>query len=271
MVHEQHQAIFKAGSRTYYHSSRFFPKEIRDEVFILYGFVRVADNFVDALPQNPEGFYEFCRLYRRAAAGHPADDPIIDSFAALQQRKQFDPQWTEAFLLSMEMDLHTSQYETLDETLKYIYGSAETIGLYMAAVMELPQQARQYAALLGRAMQYINFIRDIDEDNRLRRRYLPLEGTELPDLDERTARRYPEEFCRYIRREIRRYYQWQQQAEIGYSFIPKSCRIPIQTASDMYKWTADTIYRQPLTVFSKKIKPSKPRVISRFLSNFLRG
>ena len=69
--------VFKAGSTTYFHSSLFFPPAMRNEVFILYGFVRVADNLVDAIPQDAVGFARFVARYRAALVGTPAEEPII--------------------------------------------------------------------------------------------------------------------------------------------------------------------------------------------------
>ncbi len=272
MAHKQHELIFRAGSRTYYNSSRFFPREVREDVFVLYGFVRVADNFVDSRPRNESGFHEFCRLYREASEqGTASGDLVIDSFAELEKRKKFDPEWTRAFLHSMEMDLTKQVYSTLDETLEYIYGSAEVIGLFMASIMDLPQEAYHSASMLGRAMQYINFIRDIDEDAGLGRQYIPLTGTNLPDLKRHTAEKHPEAFRSFIRGEISRYRSWQEEAQQGYSYIPGRYRIPVKTAADMYRWTAAQIEREPMTVFQKKVKPGKPRIILQGIRNFLGG
>lgn len=116
-----HYSTFKQGSTTYFNSSLFFPPALRRDVFVLYGFVRVADNYVDNVPQYSEGFYKFKQSYQRAWKGSPVGDPIIDTFVDLARAKGFDPAWTEAFLHSM---------------------------------------------------QYINFIRDIEEDRILGRRYL---------------------------------------------------------------------------------------------------
>jgi phytoene synthase len=73
----------------------------------------------------------------------------------------------------MQMDIDKREYKTLDDTLEYIYGSAEVIGLFMAQIMGLPEEAHDFAKMQGRAMQFINFIRDIDEDITLGRRYFP--------------------------------------------------------------------------------------------------
>lgn len=262
--------VFRNGSRTYFYSSVFFPPAIRKDVYALYAFVRVADDFVDSRPQDPEGFYEFRRKYERGVAtGSPSGDPIIDAFITLAIKRDFDPAWTTAFLHSMELDLTKNLYETVEETLDYVYGSAEVIGLYMARLLGLPEEAMSAACMQGRAMQFINFIRDIDEDNELGRQYLPTEETSLTDLSERSARENEQEFTRFIRAQVDRYREWQRQAEAGYRFIPRRYLIPVKTASDMYEWTARRIAENPFIVFKRKVKPTRPRIYRTVFANTL--
>lgn len=262
MDNTSHEEIFRKGSKTYYFSSRFFPKKVRGDVFILYGFVRVADNFVDSIPQDASKFYSFRKSYETAlATGKMSGNHIIDSFIDLQKRKNFDEAWTEAFLNSMQHDLVESTCDTLEDTLTYIYGSAEVIGLFMSRIMDLDDNALHYAKMLGRAMQYINFIRDINEDVSLNRRYLPLTDSTLPALNKKSALEHKKEFIRFMRDEVRRYHGWQKEAAKGYKYIPRRYRIPIMTAADMYCWTATTIARDPFIVFEKRVKPSKGRII----------
>jgi 15-cis-phytoene synthase len=262
-----HDRTFRTGSRTYYSSSAFFPDEVRKDVSVLYGFVRVADNFVDSVPQDAAGFRSFCAAYREALAGASSGDLIIDSFVELMDRYELDPSWVEAFLSSMEMDLSKGSYDTLAETLEYIHGSAEVIGLFMAKILSLPSESYFAAQMLGRAMQYINFIRDIREDIDLGRRYLPLTGTALPSLSAEAAAADPWEFSRFIHREIELYRYWQSEAEKGYRYIPRRYLVPIKTAADMYGWTARQIERNPFVVFHRKVKPPKYRILLSALGN----
>ncbi len=268
---DPHYQAFKEGSTTYFNSSLFFPPEVREEVFYLYGFVRIADNYVDELPQDVEGFYRFRDAYLAARGGRPANDPIIDRYVELEARKNFDPAWTEAFLSSMEADLKKSEYNSLEETLAYIYGSAEVIGYFMSRILGLPEEALPAAAMQGRAMQYINFIRDIKEDLELGRRYLPLEGSDLPTLDEAYVREHPQQFIDFHMQQISLYRGWQAEAQEGYRFIPKRYRIPIRTAAEMYLWTARSIERDPLVVYRRKVKPAKGRIILELIKNILAG
>ncbi|MCG8480971.1 MAG: squalene/phytoene synthase family protein, partial [Spirochaetales bacterium] len=193
--------------------------------------------------------------------------PIIDGYVALAERRNFEEEWTEAFFTSMAMDLDVSVHATLEDSLKYIYGSAEVIGLFMARIMGLDEEAMHSARLLGRAMQYINFIRDIAEDNELGRTYLPISETSLGSLDETAARDRPQEFRAFVDAQLERYIAWQAEAEAGYQLIPKRYRIAIKTAGDMYKWTGHMIAQNPFIVFDRKVKPNRARIVFTGLFN----
>jgi phytoene synthase len=213
-------------------------------------------------------------MSERALGGHPCGDPVIDAYVELSARKGFDPGWTRAFLDAMEADLVKREYATLEETLGYVYGSAEVIGLFMARILDLPERALPYARLLGRSMQYINFIRDIAEDRRLGRRYppvagTPLAGTTVDPLDESWVRGHPGEFRSFLAHHLRLYRAWQAEAEKGFRYIPRRLRIPIMTASDMYNWTAARIERRPPIVFRRRVKPPASRIVAQVLANAL--
>jgi len=271
-VHPLVEQAFRRGSQTYFNTAVFFPRAIRRDVFLLYGFVRTADNFVDAIPQDAPGFYSFRRRYEAArSSGGLAGDPIIDAFLDVSRRRGFAAAWTDAFLDAMEADLTKRRYETLDELLGYMHGSAEVIGLCMAAIMGLAPEAGQAAAMLGRAMQYLNFIRDIEEDNALGRTYLPLAGSGLADLKAATARAKPDAFAAFVRAQVELYRQWQTQAEAGFGWIPWRSRVPVMTASRMYDWTAAVIHRNPFIVYQQKVKPSKPRITAELFRNAFRA
>jgi len=263
--------IFKNGSTTYYNSTKLFPKAIREDVTTLYSFVRVADDYVDSVPQNIEGFNNFKAMYYGALNGEKIDNSIITNFISLSKRMNFKEKWVDAFLESMEMDTKKSEYEDLDELNRYLYGSAEVIGLMMNRVMKMDEYADDSAQYLGKAMQFINFIRDIDEDLDLNRTYFPKDSMEkfgLTNLTRGEARRKPEQFKAFIRSQIKVYFEWQKKAEFGIQYIPKRMRIAVQTASDMYLWTATEIYKNPFVVYDTPIKPTWHKVIINGMKNF---
>ena len=272
--------IFKKGSTTYYFSSRFFPKPVRKDVFKLYSFVRVADDYVDAIPQQKKEFKILADLWAEADADasfdarHHREDSlnlrVVKNIVQLARKYDFKSEWISAFLDSMKADMTKKTYTSLDGSLWYVYGSAEVIGYMMARILDLPEKAMPYAAMQGRAMQWINFIRDIDEDNGLGRCYFPLEDLKafgLKDLSHKTIAANEEQFRAFMQFQLKRYRDWQLEARRGFKYIPKTSRIPLETAVDMYDWTGRQIRRNPMLVFEKKVKPDKLKVIRRAAYN----
>ena len=136
--------------------------------------------------------------------------------------------------------------------------------------MNVNENADDSARYLGKAMQFINFIRDIDEDLDLKRTYFPVEDLDsfgLSGLTRGEARRKPKQFKAFVRSQIQLYFKWQKRAELGFKFIPKNMRIAVKTASDMYLWTAKEIYKNPFIVYDLKIKPSWTKVLLNGLRN----
>ena len=265
-------SIFRQGSRTYFYSSLFFPTHIRRNVFILYAFVRKADNFVDHIPQDQDGFYQFKDQFEQGWKREETGDVVVDSFVILAKEHGFKKEWIDSFLKSMEMDLSYKNYETIDDTLEYIYGSAEVIGLFMAKLLNLPERSYDHAKFLGRSMQYINFIRDINEDNKLNRLYFPKEYLDRFHLDNLTyeyVKEHQQSYIDFINEQLDRYCGWQEWAEIGYNYIPKRYLIPIKTASEMYKWTARKIHENPFIIYQLKVKPMISKIMLNTLFNMV--
>jgi phytoene synthase len=272
MIHKSLFQIFKQGSKTYFYSTIFFPAIIRKDVFTLYAFVRKTDNYVDSSPQDIEGFYRFKKLYYKGIKDEKTGDIVIDSFINLQKRTPINQTWVDAFLNAMEQDLTKNTYDTLDETISYMYGSAEVIGLMMAKILKLNEKSFEYAKYLGRSMQYINFIRDILEDIDLGRRYLPsaeLKKYGLESLDCDYVVKHEDAFKNFMKAQIDYYLTWLKKAEEGYKYIPKRYLIPIKTASEMYFWTAMKIYENPFLVYNKKIKPNISKIVSTIVMNLV--
>ncbi len=266
-------------------------------VFQLYAFVRTVDDFVDCVPQQTTLFYKFCvayaelsgqqvsqvarakRLFPELVSGNSFTKlseeykDVLQAFVSLKNQVQLDERWIQAFLSAMEADLYKSQYQTLAETRAYMFGSAEVVGLCMAQILQLPKQAYPSARLLGRAMQYINFLRDVGEDLDLGRQYLPhstVAAHGLARLSREEIAANPDRYTQLIRHESCRYLQWQRRAEEGYKWIPIRYLLPIQTASDMYVWTIHQVAADPLKALQASIKPTKKQVILRVLKNSIK-
>lgn len=255
--------IFKKGSKTFFYSSFFFPKNIKEDVSTLYAFVRVADDFVDSVPALREKFLNFKNLYYEALKGKLSNISVIDEFVTLQKKYMFKQDWVDAFLLAMESDLNIQKMQIMKDTEDYMYGSASVVGFMMCRILGIKEEAYPYALKLGEAFQYINFIRDIAEDNTLHRQYLPDENLKKYNLENLSfdyIKQNQENFNKFIRAELDYFYKLIDQAKVGFKFIPKRYRIPIEIATNLYLFTARIIYQNPSIIYKVKVKPKKTKI-----------
>ena len=270
MATDQQKQIFEQGSATYSNSSRFFEREERSKVTTLYAFVRVADDLVD-VDHDIEAYNQFRSSFFEAYhAGTRTGNDVIDLFIDLINEHAIPIVWVEEFFASMEMDLNGYEYVTIADTLKYIRGSAEVIGLMLAKILDLDEESYHFAEMLGRSMQFINMIRDINEDIGIQRSYFPrneLEHYGIFPLTMEVAFENPEKFRSFVNFQLDRYEQWQTEAELGFRYIKYRYLVAIKTASDRYNMTARVIGDDPFVVFSRKVKPSKSEVIIQGLLN----
>jgi len=272
MTDKASHEIFKKSSQTFYYSNLLFPKHTRDQVATLYAFLRTVDDFADELPQRPEEYQAFKRDYYQALQGQDSGNSIIDSYVALRNEKELDDSWIEALFLSMEMDMTLTTYTTMDDTLRYIYGAAEIVGLLMAKVLDLPQSAFHAAQYFGRAAQYCNMIRDIHEDLELGRVYFPnteLQKYNLQSLQLEYTSKHSANFIQFIQAQISIYFDWYTQGQKGFVYIPKKLRIGIETAGKLHNWTMQTILNNPFIIYQKKVKPQKKRILLTALQSIL--
>lgn len=250
--------IFKSGSTTYYYSSLFFGGQVKKDVFSLYAYVRVIDDLVDRthpmLLELEKNWQDTLKVWR----GEKISNKVVENFVELAKRKKFEWEWVEAFWIAMRSDLSKKKYNSYQELEKYMYGSAEVIGFMMAKILDLPSKAMKAAALQGKAMQFVNFIRDVREDEEWGRNYLGYTIGQKKD---------PEIWKTYVQEQIKKFWQLQEEAERGYRYITKKHLIPIKTAAEMYKWTAQQIYQDPALVWKKKLKPHRVRVLFHAIKN----
>jgi phytoene synthase len=166
---------------TYYLSTYLLPASKRPDVHALYGFCRYADDIVDDLGGRPvaerrDALSAFGDLFFADLELGRSDDPVLAAVVHTVRRLELDPDCFRRFLRSMAMDLDTSTYETWDDLLDYMDGSAAVIGEMMLPVLDpLDPAATRPARDLGLAFQLTNFLRDVAEDLQRSRIYLPQE------------------------------------------------------------------------------------------------
>jgi phytoene synthase len=189
------RALHRVHGRSYYLATRLLPAWKRRHVHALYGFTRYTDDIVDAGGDSGAGggtqergrrlsAWER-RFYAALDTGTPADHPLLAAVSHTIGVFGLDRGDFGAFFTSMRMDLHVHGYSDYRALLGYMEGSAAVIGTMMLPILLAPEarpgqvpaaraaQAREAARQLGLAFQLTNFIRDVAEDARRGRVYLP--------------------------------------------------------------------------------------------------
>lgn len=171
-------------------ATKMLAPSIRQDIYNIYGFVRFADEIVDSFHDyNKETlFMDFETSLEKALSHKISLNPILNSFQYTVHKYAINPELIDAFMDSMRLDLTKNEYLTDEEYKKYIYGSADVVGLMCLTVfvkgdMEKYNELKDGAMALGSAFQKVNFLRDLKADfEGLSRTYFP--NTNLDALDE---------------------------------------------------------------------------------------
>ncbi|MFD2565496.1 phytoene/squalene synthase family protein [Aquimarina rubra] len=171
-------------------ASKMLSDSIRQDIYNIYGFVRFADEIVDSFHEYDKEtlFNDFEAEMYKAIEQKISLNPILNSFQKTVHQYDIEPELYEAFMKSMRLDLHKTNYLTSAEYNEYIYGSADVVGLMCLKVFvkgnaEKYNELKESAMHLGSAFQKVNFLRDLKADfEDLSRTYFP--NTDLTQLDE---------------------------------------------------------------------------------------
>lgn len=174
------KGVTKMYSTSFSSGIRLFHKSIRSPIYSIYGFVRIADEIVDTFHDyNQQTIFDHFRDNLRIDFKNGiSTNPVLNAYIQISQKYDIPMEYTEAFLDSMEMDLEMKTF-TREEYDRYIYGSAEVIGLMCLKVFthHIPEEFEKLkfsAQKLGAAFQKINFLRDFKSDLKERGRvYFP--------------------------------------------------------------------------------------------------
>jgi phytoene/squalene synthetase len=173
--------VIKRYSTSFYFSSSLLSKTIRQDIFNIYGFVRLADEIVDTFHDYPkqELLEDFEKELWRSVDNKISLNPILNSFQHTVNKYSIPKDLINSFLDSMKMDLEKKEYNSVEEYKKYIYGSADVVGLMCLKVFVKGSESSfselsPFAISLGSAFQKVNFLRDLkDDSNVLNRVYFP--------------------------------------------------------------------------------------------------
>jgi 15-cis-phytoene synthase len=244
------QHITQRYSTSFSMGIRVFAKRYRSPIYAIYGFVRFADEIVDTFHgyEKADLLKRFREETYRAIDEGISLNPVLHAFQGTVREYGIERELIDAFLDSMEMDLHFSAYE--DSLYKqYIYGSAEVVGLMCLRVFckgddAMYQRLLPAACSLGAAFQKINFLRDMKSDfNERGRVYFP--GVDFT--------RFTEEDKAFIEADIKQDFD---DALVGIVQLPKGVRLGVYLAYVYYI----NLFKKIRSASADRVKQERIRV-----------
>ncbi|HEY0002318.1 MAG TPA: phytoene/squalene synthase family protein [Actinoplanes sp.] len=253
--------LHKRHGRTYYLATRLLPAWKRRHVHALYGFTRYADEIVDQTEalvpeQRAERLAEWSDRFVAGLRGEPIDDPLLPAVLHTIAVFDLDVDDFATFLRSMAMDLTLTSYDTYDDLLGYMDGSAAVIGTMMLPILGSrdPVTAREPARQLGFAFQLTNFLRDVAEDLDRNRVYLPQShlakfGVTTELLQRRQTTPNIKDLIRY---EVSRAREHYTAAAPGIPLLEPASQACMRTAFALYGGILDEVETADYDVFARR-------------------
>ena len=222
--------VTKRYSTSFSMGTSLLGSEIKRHIYNIYGFVRFADEIVDTFHKfNKKDLLDrFENDLFHAIENQISLNPILNSFQHTVNKNNIEIELINSFIGSMRLDLHKSLYETETEYKKYVYGSADVVGLMCLKVfvkgdLKNYNELKTSAMALGSAFQKVNFLRDLKTDSEdLKRNYFP--NVDVANFDEKTKQKIIEEIENDFNNALE-----------GINKLPDDSRLGVYTAYKYYK------------------------------------
>jgi phytoene synthase len=258
---EHCKEAIRHGSLSFHAASKLLPAKVRDPALALYAFCRLADDAVDLNVHKAAAVLRLQERLDRAYAGRPFDAPADRAFAAIIEQFEMPRALPEALLEGLAWDATERRYETLEELYGYSARVASAVGAMMCVLMGVrDENALARACDLGVAMQLTNIARDVGEDARERRMYLPTEWLDAAGLsaEDVFADPRPSKAIRaMVRRLVMDANRLYMRSEAGISALPLKARTGIFAARLIYGGIGREVQKAGYDTISTRAHTSK--------------
>ena len=245
--------IIRQHSKSFYVSSQFLAPETRRAVRALYAFCRTTDDTVDMATSDPAR--ALAAWVQQVRAARPAPhNPVLVAWHDTCTRYNLAPALVNELLAGMAMDLTIHRYATFADLWLYCYRAASVVGLLVMGITGHTPGAEPYAIKLGVALQLTNILRDVGEDTRRGRVYLPEEDLQQFGLtaDDILAGVYDERFKSLMRFEIARAHRLYAESWPGIGLMPAESRVAVAAASQFYRGILDRIKANDYDAYTRR-------------------
>jgi 15-cis-phytoene synthase len=257
------KALMRKGSKSFFAASLLLPARVRYPSRALYAFCRVAD---DAIDNSADPAAQCLRLHARLDAiyaQNPGPDPADQALAALLRQQALPRTLFDALLEGFAWDAEHRRYESMADLHAYAARVAGTVGVMMTLLMETKDaDALARACELGVAMQLTNIARDVGEDARAGRLYLPLQWLREEGVDPSAWLAKPlfdQGIARVIERLLAEADRLYAHGECGVRALPRDCRAAIQAARLIYADIGSVLRSKALDAISHRAVVGQPR------------
>jgi phytoene synthase len=258
----------REGSQSFYLASLLLPVAIREPAYAVYAFCRYADDIIDREQGGTEAIRELNRMLDRIYARCPGSDFVERGFADVVSRFAIPRAVPDALIEGLAWDAAGTRYRSLDHLTAYAVRVAGTVGLMMTLVMGRREpQVLARACDLGIAMQFTNIARDIGEDARNGRLYLPLDWMADAGIDTDSWLSDPRPSAAMrslVERLLGEAQTFYDRSQSGIAALPASCRLGINAARLLYREIGQEILRgvDPVTARAVTSTQQKLRLLA---------
>jgi 15-cis-phytoene synthase len=265
------ETIIQAGSKSFAAAARLFDRETRASAYLLYAWCRHCDDAIDgqelgfqsasATPHDPKHqLAELQRLTADALDGKPMADPVFAAFQRVAEKHAIPRRHPFALLDGFAMDAMGRQYETIDDTLSYCYHVAGVVGVMMALVMGVrDDDILDRASDLGLAFQLTNIARDVVDDAKVGRVYLPRQWLAEAGIAPETLRdpRHRPALAEVTARLLALADTYYVSSQAGIAHLPLRSRWAIATALRVYREIGREVRRRGAHAWDARVSTSK--------------
>ncbi|MFK7939250.1 MAG: 15-cis-phytoene synthase [Roseovarius sp.] len=253
----------RQGSRSFHAASKLLPKSVRDPALALYAFCRLADDAVDLQEAKREAVLRLHERLDKAFAGTPENAPADRAFAAIIEEFEMPRALPEALLEGLAWDAMNRRHATLSELRAYSARVASAVGAMMCVLMRVrDRDALARACDLGVAMQLTNIARDVGEDAREGRLYLPTEWLDDAGIDTEAFLANPTftpEIAVLVKRLLFEADQLYVRSEAGIGALPVSSRPGIFAARYIYAGIGKALRRKRMNSIDHRAHTNAPQ------------
>jgi phytoene synthase len=260
------EKITAEHSKSFHFASVLLPEEKRSAVRALYAFCRTVDDIVDeSADEQRESQLDYWRMMVETAS-FLDDDLIAAAWADTLARYHIPRHYALQLIDGVARDLTQTRYQTFEELATYCYGVASTVGLMSMYIIGFKSNdAVPYAIKLGVALQMTNILRDVGEDYRNGRLYLPREELSFYGIREQgiAEGRITDNWRQFMKFQIERTRQLYEESWAGVKLLEREGQLAIGAASIFYQGILDEIEKNDYDVFTRRASLSAIQKLSR--------